>query len=57
MLEPQAHPGVAFVATFEGAGRRGVGKDEEPRPVAPHAVETLAQEVIFMVEHLLDPLP
>ena len=57
VLEPQAQPAMAFVATLEGTGSRGVGKDEEPRAVAPHAVETLAQEVILMVEHLLDPLP
>ena len=57
MLEPQAHPGVALVATLERAGRRGVGKDEEPRPVAPHAVEPFVQEHILMVEHLLDSFP
>ena len=57
MLEPQAHPGVAFVATLEGTGRRGIGKDEEPRAVASHAVETFAEEVVLVVEHLLDPLP
>ena len=57
MLETQAHPGVAFVATLEGAGRRGVGEDEEPRPVTPHAVEPLVKESVLMVEHLLDPLP
>jgi hypothetical protein len=57
VLEPEAQPAVAFVATLEGTGRRGVGKDEEPRAIAPHAVETFAQEVILVVEHLLDPLP
>src|SRR5262249_7107370 len=56
VLEADAHPAMPVLLAGVTLGRDGVGEDEEPGALAALLGEPLGHQVVFALEHRLEPL-
>src|SRR5262245_55556303 len=56
-LESDAYRAVGFVLPFETAGGNRIGKSEGRVLIAARLVQSLQDQVVFIIEHRAQPLP